>query len=752
MQQNRVLRLCISLLIGLIWFSFSSCSNELPINNTTIYGLATPIQLSDDTTRVLLSDYFQNSVAVDSFHTSDLIDCKIIGDTICLISKDTAQLNFLSLYVGERCYTILVKKSKSSLVTLNFNTSNKYNQVQVKGEFNQWNKENSELNYDSVSNNWSIQLNVEPGKYAYKLVADNVEILDIANPNQIPNSMGGVNNFIEIAGIDNNQLPTIQTKEYANDHLIISSKNTDNIYALWENSMLEVEQKGTNFYINIPDEASQVSRSHIRVFGYNQKASSNDLLIPLLNGKVVTSPSQLGPNDWHSSIMYFMMIDRFYDGDSANNSIVNDSLILPKAQYYGGDIKGITQKIKNGYFQKLGVNTIWISPITQNPLDAWGQFENPNTKFSGYHGYWPVTSTSTDQRLGSGQDVREMLSVAHKNGLKVLLDYVANHVHEQHNVYKNHPDWVTPLYLPDGTMNTEKWDEYRLTTWFDTFLPTLNLENQKIADFMIDSAIFWIDKYDFDGFRHDATKHIPLNFWRSLNKKVKLISQKKGKYIYQIGETYGSHDLIKSYINSGMLDAQFDFNLYDNALPVFALKSEDMRRLGDALMSSIANYGYHHLMGNITGNQDKPRFISYADGTLDFETPWMEYKRIGWTQDIQVQDTLAYKKLALFHAFNITIPGIPIIYYGDEYGLPGAGDPDNRRMMQFENLKDREESLRQETKGLITTRLSNMALLYGDLQIIENTVNTLTYKRKYFDNIVTVKLDKRNWAYKIQVQ
>ncbi len=85
---------------------------------------------------------------------------------------------------------------------------------------------------------------------------------------------------------------------------------------------------------------------------------------------------------------------------------------------------------------------------------------------------------------------------------------------------------------------------------------------------MIDSAIFWIDKYDFDGFRHDATKHIPLNFWRSLNKKVKLISQKKGKYIYQIGETYGSHDLIKSYINSGMLDAQFDFNLYDNALPV----------------------------------------------------------------------------------------------------------------------------------------------------------------------------------------
>ena len=400
----------------------------------------------------------------------------------------------------------------------------------------------------------------------------------------------------------------------------------------------------------------------------------------------------------------------------------------------------------------MGVNTIWISPITQNPIDAWGQFENPNTKFSGYHGYWPVTSTTTDYRLGSGSDVREMLSVAHKNGLKVILDYVANHIHEQHSVFKDHPDWVTPLYLPDGTMNTERWDEYRLTTWFDTFLPTLNLENQKIANFMIDSAIFWIEEYDFDGFRHDATKHIPLNFWRTLNKKVKLVSQKKGKYIYQIGETYGSHNLIKSYINSGMLDAQFDFNLYDNALPVFAKNTEDMRRLGDALKNSLANYGSHHLMGNITGNQDKPRFISYADGTLDFETPWIEYKRIGWTQDIKVQDTLAYKKLALFHAFNMTIPGIPIIYYGDEYGLPGAGDPDNRRMMQFKNLQTREESLRQEIKKLIDIRLSNMALIYGDFEITENTINKLSYKRKYFDNEVSVTLDKHKWTYTINTK
>ena len=340
-----------------------------------------------------------------------------------------------------------------------------------------------------------------------------------------------------------------------------------------------------------------------------------------------------------------------------------------------------------------------------------------------------------------------MLSVAHQNGLSVLLDYVANHVHEQHSVYQQHKDWVTPLYLPDGTMNTERWDDHRLTTWFDTFLPTLNLEDPKVADFMIDSALFWVTKYDFDGFRHDATKHIPENFWRNLSKKVKLVSKEKGKYIYQIGETYGTHDLINSYISSGMLDAQFDFNMYDKALPVFAEEQASMMQLAEALEASLSTYGYHHLMGNITGNQDKPRFMGYADGSLPFDLPGQAYKRIGWKQDITVQDNIAYKKMAMFNAFNMTIPGIPIIYYGDEIGMTGAGDPDNRRMMRFENLSKEEIALHKEIAKLTQLRTDNMALLYGDFTILENTENRLTYKRKYFSNEVTVTLIKSDWTY-----
>ena len=729
----------------------ASCGqNNTTYKGTKIFGLASPIQLTGDSTRIIQSDYFTSPVIIDSIVSDDsALQVSYIDDYIFIVAnQDNRSISNLTLYAEGIPYSFLVKGNTTyngKYIRLP-NNEKRINQLQIKSENRGWTLFNLLETDDTFRLDYG---HYKPGKYQYKLVADGKEIDDPSNPIKISNGMGGFNNVLEVKGPNKDQLPKITTDSFTQTEIIISSEKTDGVYAYWNNFRIEAKKEGDKFKLLIPPFAKYEARSHIRVYGYNNVAVSNDLLIPLAKGKVITDPTKLNNSDWHSSIMYFMMVDRFVDGDTSNNKPVNDPAILAKAQYYGGDIKGITQKIKAGYFQDLGINTIWISPITQNPIDAWGQFNNPDTKFSGYHGYWPITSTSVDYRLGNSADVKEMLRTAHSNGLSVLLDYVANHVHEQHAVYQKHKDWVTPLYLPDGTMNTEKWDEHRLTTWFDTFLPTLDLEKQEVTDFMVDSAIYWITEYDFDGFRHDATKHIPNNFWRTLNKKVKKVSQEKGKYIYQIGETYGSHELINSYIGSGLLDAQFDFNMYDNALPVFATQDESMTRLGEALEASLSTYGYHHLMGNITGNQDKPRFMSYADGTLSFDTPWMEYKRIGWKQTIEVQDSLAYRKMAMFNAFNLTIPGIPIIYYGDEIGMAGAGDPDNRRMMRFENLKKQEAALQKEIGSLIQVRTKNLALVYGDFTIEENTATKLKYTRRYFDNQVAITLNKEDWTYSI---
>lgn len=123
-----------------------------------------------------------------------------------------------------------------------------------------------------------------------------------------------------------------------------------------------------------------------------------------------------------------------------------------------------------------------------------------------------------DARFGTADEFKELVKEAHARNMNVLLDFVSNHIHENHPYYKTHPDCATNLYLPDGTLNTEKWDEHRLTTWFDVFLPTLNLEKPEIVDMLTDSAVFWIKEYNLDGFRHDATKHVPELFWRTLTK------------------------------------------------------------------------------------------------------------------------------------------------------------------------------------------------------------------------------------------
>jgi cyclomaltodextrinase len=735
-----------SLLIFLtsIIFLINSCKPAgKTYEDSKLYGLASPIQLEYGSNTVYVSDYFPEGIVIDSLRTAQGITETHTNDSIVfMVDLNLSKpLNNLTIFAEGIPYSILLKSPKTKneiykIAKTAFKTG--VSKLEIKGEFSNW----ATQSFSQDETHYLFSYKLKPGNYQYKLVADGKEIADPTNPTELSNGMGGKNNIFEVSGNSNAKTPRLYTHNFSSTEVSLKQENTNEVFAYWNNFRIDTKIEGDSISVLIPPFAKYEKRSFIRVFGCNNDLVSNDVLIPLEKGKVITDSKKLNSNDWQSSVMYFVLIDRFVNGNTENDKPVKDERILPKAQYMGGDVKGITKKIEGGYFNKLGINTLWLSPITQNPTDAWGQFKDPDTKFSGYHGYWPITSTTVDFRLGSSEDVKEMLNAAHKNGLSVILDYVANHVHQQHSVYQQHKDWVTPLYLPDGSMNTERWDDQRLTTWFDTFLPTLNLMDQKVTDYMVDSAMFWITEYDFDGFRHDATKHIPENFWRTLSKKVKLVGKQKGKYFYQIGETYGSYDLINSYITSGMLDGQFDFNMYDNALPVFANPAESFQRLASSLNTSLNTYGYHHLMGNITGNQDKPRFISFADGSLSFDTEWQDFKRIGWKQNIEVKDTNGYKRMALFNAYNMTIPGIPIIYYGDEIGMPGAGDPDNRRMMHFNDLDNYERSLLEEITKLISIRQNNMAMLYGETEILHTADNVLVIKRSYFNNEVIIILNK----------
>ena len=449
----------------------------------------------------------------------------------------------------------------------------------------------------------------------------------------------------------------------------------------------------------------------------------------------------LNPRDKYTQMIYFMLVDRFNNGNKGNDLPIDDKEVHEKANYFGGDLEGIIQKIEEGYFSELGVNTVWLSPITQNPYYAEVEYPAPHRKYSGYHGYWPISCTSIDTRFGTSQELKTLVDKAHSKNIQVLLDFVSNHVHEKNPLIIDNPTWATDLILENGEENIRIWDEQRLTTWFDRFLPTIDLTIPEAAEAMTDSALHMLIEYNLDGFRHDATKHIPTSYWQTLTQKIKNSLPKKS--IYQIGETFGSRELIGSYISNDKLDGQFDFNLYFDSRLVFADDSTGFPKLYNSLMESFEYYSNHSLMGNISGNHDIPRFISYAGKALSFLE---DEKEAGWERNVEIADTIGYYKLKLLSAFNLTIPGVPVIYYGDEIGMVGAGDPDNRRPMIFEGLNTFQKDVKNTIKQLFALRANNIALTFGEFNLIHISNNVFVYERVYLNNKVIVMFNKSEKA------
>lgn len=495
-------------------------------------------------------------------------------------------------------------------------------------------------------------------------------------------------------------------------------------------------------------------RSYLRVFAEDETYLYNDLLLPLENGQIVTDAARLNRHDQQAQVLYSVLIDRFYNGNTANDWKMNSPEVLDIVDYQGGDLAGITKKISEGYFDQLGINTIWISPITQNPWDAWGLYPFPNgnkydstktyTKFSGYHGYWPIYATKLDDRFGTPDELRTLLDTAHAHEINIILDYVANHMHINSPTLQEHPDWHTDSILPDGRRNFELWDDARLTTWFDKHIPTLDLEREEVCEQMTDSALYWLANYDLDGYRHDACKHIPEGYWRMLGQKI--ATRWPGRPIWMIGETYGSPELIGSYVKSGMLNAQFDFNVYFTAREALCgIKGMDQVMQNE--LTSLRTYGAHHTMGNISGNHDQIRFASIAGGAIDI---YSQGKEEGWTREVGIGDTaVAYKRALLMEVLNMTLPGVPCIYQGDEYAEVGGNDPDNRHMMRFENLNADERKMRNEVAELIHMRRHSMPLLYGDFIPLIDRPEEIVFQRIYLGQKVTVMINRDDLTYQI---
>lgn len=714
---------------------------------------------SGRTDTVIISDLFYAKNYDLVFKHNKDCDIKFNEETLQLIvtpRKSFSGLTLIEFSMNENTYHILADIAGSNnsfdkqTHTFKYKTTGQVKEAYVFGSFNGWNKQSNLLKDDNNDGVFENTVSLDPGNYTYKFIVDGNEMVDPENPEKAPTGFDDFNSVLMIPEVndgvnflhkgtiqkDNNKISLSFNYEGDNSKLF-----SNDITALTDNRQIppaDISINGNAFKITINQ--NDLKGEHVIRTAVSKNGRSTNLqTVFLADGK----PADGNLVKWNDGVIYSIMIDRFNDGDKTINNPVEHDSLFPQANYHGGDLQGIVDKIEEGYFDSLGINILWISPVYDNPDKAFREYPKPHRWYSGYHGYWPVSAEKVEENFGTMAKLKELISTAHKHNIRVLLDFVAHHTHIDHPWFKEHPEWFGKLQLPDGRLNLRFWDEFRLTTWFEPYMPSFDfLSSPEALKAMTENAVWWLKETGADGFRHDAVKHVPNEFWRELTRLIKEeIEIPENKTVYQIGETFGEYELINSYVNNGQLSAQFNFNLSYFAIPVFTDPIKSFTTIDHHMKKSFSVFGYNNVMGNIMDSHDKVRFMAYADS--DIPEYGVDTREIAWTNPPKVDDPNSYKEAELYFAYMLSIPGLPVIYYGSEFGMTGADDPDNRRMMRFDGqLSSNEKELLKATRSIVKIRNEHPALRYGDFLTLNADQNTYAYIRSDFNERILVVMNK----------
>jgi len=618
--------------------------------------------------------------------------------------------------------------------------------VFVAGSFNGWNATKNPLTGPNEKGEYIVDLPLAPGKYGYKFVVDGKWTLDPANSETEDNGLGDKNSVVTVAKANSSSGPTIYADRIDSETLAIqaaSDKPLKQVSAIFESEAdsesIPAKIENGKIEVSIP----QNKNGFVRVIARDDRGMPTNVVRCAVDPKTF---------HWQDAIMYYALTDRFADGDKSNDHPVDDPRVLPPANFHGGDLRGVRDKIDSGYFESLGVNTVWLGPLNKNPAGAYQESPEPHRWYTGYHGYWPISSEELDPHIGTGRDLNELVDHAHAHGMKVIADLVLHHVHIEHPWWKQHRDWFGTLELPDGRKNLRLWDEQQFTTWFEPYLPSFDFSKDEPVRALIDNSVWWANKYKLDGFRLDAVKHILPSFWwkfrAALRERVKRPADSP---LYLVGETFKDRNGIMSFVGPNMLDGQFDFPLYDQIQETFGETKGEMKSLDDSLGSSEKIYGKETLMSPLIGNHDKGRFMAYADGELP--VTGVKDEEVGWKDPPKVRDPGSYNKIELAQAFLMSIDGVPMIYYGDEIGMTGAGDPDNRRDMRFgDQVTPDEKRVVENFKKLGAIRRQHPALRYGSRRTVLETADQYAFVRVHLDDRVLVVFNRAKTDAQIDIK
>ena len=354
--------------------------------------------------------------------------------------------------------------------------------------------------------------------------------------------------------------------------------------------------------------------------------------------------------DWDEAVVYFMMTDRFFDGNESNNTASGaDTYGDNPGLYHGGDFAGVTTKLD--YLQNLGVNTIWITPIVENikgvAVTDEGSKDVPYN--AAYHGYWASDFTKLNPTLGTTEEFETMISEAHKRGMRIMVDIVVNHA--GYGTESTFADMLRDKSVSEGDIKS-----------WQSGLPDFATENADVRAKLVEWQTAWMKDYGVDYFRVDTVKHVDSTTWAALkNSTTKVNSSFK-----MIGEYFGAgYASNGSSLGTGQMDADLDFDFNDQATSFVSGNISSVEKFLSARNSALNNT---YMTGQFLSSHDE-------DG---FKAALMKGK--GYTEDQATSAALVAATLQL------TAKGIPVIYYGEEVGLSGLNNypyQTNRYDMDF---------------------------------------------------------------------
>ena len=436
---------------------------------------------------------------------------------------------------------------------------------------------------------------------------------------------------------------------------------------------LEVERLATEAVVSLRDLPGP--RHTLRAVARDAEGRSSEALYVPLWLDQGAAPTDRDP--WLSGAVYFAFLDRLANGDPDNDTPTGAS--LPMGEYQGGDLRGLRNMLP--YLDDLGVKTLWLSNLQDNAEGGWAG--DCGQTYAGYHAYWPDQSRVIEEHFGDEAELHALVDEAHARGMRVIMDWVANHLHQDHPAVAAHPEWFHGQELcKDSARGQQNWDRIPEQCWFAPYLPDIDYGQPDAMQMMVDDALWWVKTFEFDGLRVDAVKHMPHSVPWNLEQRIRSEIEHQGAGLgvefWTVGETFDGTDRVAAYISregKPQLDGQFDFPLYFAIDSVFIQGGGSMRDIAGAVASGAAAWGDEALMSAFLGNHDVSRFVTKGteggapacgdDGVVRSAAP---------TADPWVHERM---KIAWTTVFSLG--QVPLIYYGDELGLPGYTDPDNRQ-------------------------------------------------------------------------